>query len=451
MPGVASAARRCRRCTRARCPGGLVVSKRIRSRSSSAGPRPDRGRPAQSALMRRLRSAAAWTRYSEMPVPRWPSQSYSVSALVDVREAPVAALAQRRDLDAPGPRAASSRPLRVGRARARSERWQPSSGSSSDSVSQATIGASSPSRIRKPPAVSPPSLDADVVEHQEVVGVDDHAEPAPVGHALPVAHAPGVVAHARARRAGGGGRRPRSRPRPSRAARSARSRPPSARPERNESGLAPGGEAQARRDTATVSVGVASVATCSARSNRRPAPSKRSSHSDQRQARTRTRPGPPAIVARRRRSRAKLSRNPWPGQPDAERALGDALVRPPPDARVEGEARGRRRRRSRRSPTTAPRVPGCCQRLVRGGDARARRHGVSLPPVRRRRYLRLLAPLEQVLADAQHDHERREEDHQAEAEVRDDLVVGLAVEALAALGRQRRAASAGRRRQADQC
>ena len=36
---------------------------------------------------------------------------------------------------------------------------------------------------------------SDVVEDEEVVRVGDHAEPAPVGDALPVAHAPGVVAH----------------------------------------------------------------------------------------------------------------------------------------------------------------------------------------------------------------------------------------------------------------
>jgi hypothetical protein len=43
---------------------------------------------------------------------------------------------------------------------------------------------------------------------------------------------------------------------------------------------------------------------------------------------------------------------------------------------------------------------------------------------------------EHVLPEAQHDHQHREEDHQAVAEVRDDLVVRLAVEALAALVRE---------------
>src|SRR5205814_8568589 len=38
-----------------------------------------------------------------------------------------------------------------------------------------------------------------VVDHCEVVGVDDHAEPAPEGHLLPVADSPGVVAETVAR------------------------------------------------------------------------------------------------------------------------------------------------------------------------------------------------------------------------------------------------------------
>jgi hypothetical protein len=48
----------------------------------------------------------------------------------------------------------------------------------------------------------------------------------------------------------------------------------------------------------------------------------------------------------------------------------------------------------------------------------------------------LLALLEQVLAEAEDTDQQGEQDHQAVAEVRDDLVVRLAVEPLAALVRK---------------
>ena len=111
----------------------------------------------------------------------------------------------------------------------------------------------------------------------------------------------------------------------------------------------------------------------------------------------------------------------------------DALVRAAADARVEGEAAAvaaAEVERVRPLLLGAWRLPA----LVRGGDLL----GLDQSPAAAYRYQALLLALvEQVLGEAQHEHQQREEDHQAEAEVRDDLVVGLAVEALAALAGKR--------------
>src|SRR5215212_10000247 len=68
-------------------------------------------------------------------------------------------------------------------------------------------------------------------------------------------------------------------------------------------------------------------------------------------------------------------------------------------------------------------------------DAPAELHGLAL----------LLAPVEDSLEPGRERHEQREEDHQAEAEERDDLVVRLAVEALAVVAGE----GGGRRDQPD--
>ena len=130
-----------------------------------------------------------------MPVPARPSQLVLGERLVHVRESAAAALAERRHLE----RAALEQRLAallVAGASAEASLAAELGVELGLGVAPETIGASSPSRIRKPPAVSPPSSRPTLFEHQEVVGVGDEAEPAPVGDSLPVAHAPRVVAHA---------------------------------------------------------------------------------------------------------------------------------------------------------------------------------------------------------------------------------------------------------------
>ena len=113
--------------------------------------------------------------------------------LVHVREAPVAALAQRRDLE----RASAQRrlaPARVGgaaRRRTAGAQLGVQLGLGLARRDRRDLAVAHHEAARRLAAVREP----DVVEHDEVVGVHDHPEPAPVRNLLPVAHAPGVVAH----------------------------------------------------------------------------------------------------------------------------------------------------------------------------------------------------------------------------------------------------------------
>ena len=98
-------------------PGGLVVSKRIRSLEQLRRPGPDVRPAAVAAHAGPLRSAAVCIEVLGDPGAAVAFPLVLGEALVHVREAAVAALAQRRDLDRAARAASVVRPRRVGGAR----------------------------------------------------------------------------------------------------------------------------------------------------------------------------------------------------------------------------------------------------------------------------------------------------------------------------------------------